>query len=125
MDNDLLELKFEIPLPPVTKKNSQRIISAHGRPCIIPSYQYKRYEKAAAAWCPPVGIDYAVNVAAVFYMPTRRRCDLTNLMEALHDVLVKCGTIADDNFLIIAGVDGSRVAYDKDKPRTEVRITRI
>jgi len=49
--------------------------------------------------------------------------DLTNLHEALHDILVKCEVLEDDNCKIIAATDGSRVMYDKDNPRTEVVIT--
>ena len=61
-------------------------------------------------------------VATVFYMPTRRRTDLTNLIEAAHDVLVAGKIIADDNYTIIASVDGSRVLCDKANPRTEIFI---
>ena len=63
-----------------------------------------------------------INVKALYYMPTRRRVDLTNLNEALHDCLVKHRCIIDDNSNIIFGTDGSRVLYDKDFPRTEVYI---
>lgn len=69
-------------------------------------------------------IDYPVNVKAVFYMQTKRKVDLTNLHEALHDILVKYGVLEDDNFKIIQSTDGSRVSYDKWNPRTEVEITR-
>ena len=61
-------------------------------------------------------------VATVFYMPTRRRVDLTNLMEAAHDTLVAAKILADDNNTVIASVDGSRVLYDKANPRTEIFI---
>lgn len=57
-----------------------------------------------------------------FYMPTRRKVDLTNLMEAAHDTLVAAKILADDNNTIIASVDGSRVMYDKSNPRTEIFI---
>lgn len=120
----LEELSFTIPLPPVTKKNSQRIINVHGRPCIIPSKQYKKYAKACQPFLVSAGIDYPVNVQAVFYMPTRRRVDLTNLMEALHDIMVDGGVITDDNCRVVVSCDGSRVKYDKANPRTEVTITR-
>lgn len=70
-------------------------------------------------------IDYPVEVKALFYMETRRRVDLTNLLEALHDVMVKYGLLKDDNNQIIVSVDGSRVLYDKDNPRTEVTIRRM
>lgn len=55
-------------------------------------------------------------------MPTKRKCDLTNLLEAIDDVMVKYGLLADDNFSIIESHDGSRVLYDKENPRTEVTI---
>ena len=72
-----------------------------------------------------LGIDQPVNVAAKFYMPTRRRVDLTNLNEALHDILVHYGVLSDDNAKIIVSTDGSRVYWDKDNPRTEVIITAV
>jgi hypothetical protein len=42
--------KYTIPLPPVTKKNSQRILvnQKTGMPFIAPSSAYKRYEEQAA-----------------------------------------------------------------------------
>lgn len=58
-------------------------------------------------------------------MPTRRRVDLCNLHEALCDVLVTFGVVQDDNCKIIASMDGSRVLYDKENPRTEVYIEEV
>ena len=55
-------------------------------------------------------------------MPTRRIVDLTNLEEAIDDILVKYGVLKDDNSRILVSHDGSRVLYDKDNPRTEVTI---
>lgn len=118
-----------IPLPPVTKKNSQRIgyrtVNGKTVPFIIPSAKYKQYEEDCGIFLKPLGIKEPVNVRALFYMPTRRKVDLTNLNEALHDALVVNGTIEDDNCTIVAGTDGSRVLYDKDNPRTEVLIRKI
>jgi len=57
-------------------------------------------------------------------MPTRRKCDLSNMLEALDDVLVKYGLLEDDNYTIVESHDGSRVLYDKENPRTEVYITK-
>lgn len=70
-------------------------------------------------------IDYPVNIKAVYYMPTNRRVDLCNLHEALCDILVKYGVIADDNFKIVHSMDGSRVYKDKNNPRTEILITKV
>lgn len=123
------ECEFTIPFAPVTKKNSQRILrKKNGGAFIAPSAKYKEYEKKAVNYLAyghvPV-CDYPVNVKAVFYMPTARRCDLVNLLEALDDVLVKAGILPDDNYKVIASHDGSRVFVDREKPRTEVMITEM
>lgn len=124
-------MNFVIKLPPISKKNSQQIMinRATGRPFIMPSKQYKEYEKAAMWFIPKLRqaqpIDYPVNVKCLFYMPTRRKCDLTNMLEAIDDVMVKAGLLEDDNYTIIQSHDGSRVMYDKENPRTEVTITAI
>lgn len=115
-----------IPLPPVTKKNSQQIWRnpKTGKPFVAQSGKYREYETAAGMFLQPLKIDYPVNVKAVYYMPTRRRVDLINLHSALHDILVKAQVVTDDNCKIIASTDGSRVEYDKENPRTEIEITR-
>jgi len=121
-------LKFIIPLPPISKKNSQQIFinSKTGKPFISPSKAYKQYEREAAYFIPKrYYVNCPVNVKCLFYMPTRRKCDLTNLLEAIDDIMVKQKFIADDNYTIIAAHDGSRVYYDKANPRTEVYITRF
>lgn len=119
-------LSFTIPLAPISKKNSQQIMinQQSGKPFIMPSKQFKQYEETALWFIPRVStIDVAVNVKCLFYMPTLRRVDLTNLLEAIDDILVKARLLADDNFTVIESHDGSRVLYDKEKPRTEVYIT--
>lgn len=123
------KLSITIPLKPITKKNSQRIatrkINGKYVPFILPSKAYVQYEKDSGYFIRGKGlkINYPVNVQCVYYMPTRRRVDLTNLMEATHDILVKYEVLEDDNCKIIQSVDGSRVEYDKDNPRTEIVIT--
>lgn len=119
---------YTIPGAPITKKNSQRIFRnpKTGKPFITRSAAYEDFEAAASYYLqpkPPNPIDSPVTVRCLYYMPTRRRVDLTNLLEATHDILVHCGVLADDNCRIVASVDGSRVLYDKDKPRTEIFIT--
>ena len=125
------KLSMTIHLKPITKKNSQRIATrkVNGKyvPFILPSKAYVQYEKDCGYFIKGKGlkINYPVNVQCVYYMPTRRRVDLTNLMEATHDILVKYEVLADDNYKVIQSVDGSRVEYDKDNPRTEIIITAI
>jgi Holliday junction resolvase RusA-like endonuclease len=126
MRMDDIIVKFTVPLPPITKKNSQRIVIRGGKPCILPSEKYKEYESLALWYIPKRGIpiDFPVNVKCIFYMPTNRPCDLTNHLESIDDVMVKAGLLKDDNYKILASHDGSRVLVDKDNPRTEVKIRR-
>lgn len=120
-------IKFTIPINPVTKKNSMRIAinSRTGKPFLLQSKNYVEYEEMAL-WYIPKGkrIDFAVNVECHFYMQTKRKVDLTNLLAAIDDVMVKAGLLEDDNFTIIQSHDGSRVLYSKESPRTEVCITK-
>jgi Holliday junction resolvase RusA-like endonuclease len=119
-------MKFTINLPPVTKKNHSQIIVVGGRPRLIPSKQYIQYEKDCQFFMPRIlTIDRPINVKAIYYMSTRRKVDLPNLHNALHDVLVAYRVVEDDNYKIIASTDGSRVRYDKDNPRTEIEITEV
>lgn len=121
-------IEITVPLAPITKKNSMRIMhsSKTGKPFIMPSQKYIDYEAEAVWHCKKAGvhepIDYPVEVKCLFYMPTKRRVDLTNLLEAVDDVMVRAGVLKDDHSGIIVSHDGSRVLYDKDNPRTEVYI---
>lgn len=123
------EMRYLIPTAPVSKKNSQRIVTnrATGRPFIIQSQQYEDFETTASYFLKPKPekpIDYPVTVKCLFYMPTHRRVDTSNLVAAVHDILVKCQILADDNRDIIASTDGTRTFYDKANPRVEIEITK-
>lgn len=125
----LRETCFTIPIAPVTKKNHSRIVMCGKYPKLLPSEAYKRYEKEAMPLlkinfgaCGT--IDYPVNLKCVFYLDKRRKGDLAGYLQAVQDLLVEAGILADDNRNIVASVDGSAVLYDKENPRTEVTITR-
>jgi Holliday junction resolvase RusA-like endonuclease len=120
-------MKITIQLNPVTKKNSQQIIKIKNRYMIIPSKQYKQYEKEAQEFMPVLNdpICERVNVKCHYFMQTKRRVDLNNLLEATTDILVKYKVLEDDNSNIVVSHDGSRVFYDKENPRTEIEITKI
>ena len=122
---------------PITKKNSSQIMmnKKKGRPFIMPSKAYKDYEKNCIMqlqeqkarlpeWVfPEMAIDRPVNVKMLYYMPTRRKVDLTNLQSATLDVLVACKILADDNSNIVVSTDGSRVYHSKEHPRVEIMIS--
>lgn len=114
--------------PPRTKKNSARILQAGGRRFVAPSAAFAEYQAQCLRqlWALPeplpARISTPVNLRCVYYMPTRRRVDLVNLIEATCDILVKAGVLEDDHCRIVAGHDGSRVEYDKGNPRAEIWI---
>ena len=118
------DIEFIIPLVPVTKKNSQRIVYTGKFYKIMPSKTFMAYERSCAVYLRgmDIGIAYPVNLKALYYMPTKRRVDLVNLHEALQDVLVKYGVLQDDASSIVVSTDGSRVLLDRENPRTEVFI---
>lgn len=118
-----------IPIEPRSKKNSQQICinSRTKRPFVKQNDKYIQFEKDCGFFLkhkPPAPIDYPVNVKCIFYRSTRIRCDLVNLQEATLDVLTRYGIIQDDNFNIVATMDGSTVLIDKDNPRIEITITK-
>ena len=115
-----------------SKKNSQKIIVARGRPMILPSDAYKRYEAQAGQYLrnkPEKPIDAPVQITCIYLMPLnkdgskpKRQLDLVNLLEATCDILVKYKIIADDNAHIVKSVDGSRVFYVAEEPKTYITI---
>ena len=133
----MAEIRYTIESEGRTKKNHQMIAGA-GKRCPVCHKHEKQWIRQGAAhdnfaelarWqlrpVPPKPIDCPVNVKCLFYMQTRRRVDKGNLEAAIHDLLVDCGILADDNRDIIATTDGSMVLYDKEHPRVEITITKL
>lgn len=119
-----------IHLNPKTKKNNQKIIKnkSTGRLMVIQNDAYKEYERNAGWFLkkkPSVPISEPVQVKCLFYRENAIRCDLTNLLEAIDDILVKYGILKDDNIKVIYSHDGSRVFIDREHPRTEIVIEDI
>lgn len=95
---------------------------------VIPSKLYREFEKECLKQIEnkyKKKINYPVNIKAVFYTETRRRIDLTNLLEALDDMLVKAEVIEDDCRDIVASHDGSKVYWNKENPHIEIEITKL
>lgn len=120
---------FVLNVVPHSKKNSSQICTLkNGKTLLLPSKLYKQFEKECLLLIPEdlkKNIDKPVNIKAHFYCKTRRKIDLTNLLEALDDMLVKANVIVDDNRNIIASHDGSRVYWDKENPRIEIWIEEL
>lgn len=120
---------------PATKKNSMQICKNKytGKTYLIQSKAYRTYEKEFLKQMnifyhinnkTPI-ITHAINLKCIYFMETKRKVDLVNLLNATCDCLVKAKIIKDDNFEIIKSVDGSRVEYDVKNPRVEIYIEKI
>ena len=125
-----MSIKFTLPIRPVTKKNSGQIVMRGKYPILLPSKQYQAFEKECLPYLyrvkQEVGVvNYPVNIQCIFYVDARRKVDLSNLLNAIDDAMVKSGLILDDNRDIIAGHDGSRVFHDNINPRIELEIKEI
>ena len=121
-------MKLTILGNPITKKNHQQIVKIGTRHSLIQSKQYRQYENDCLWQIPgsaKILISEPVNVKCIYYMQTRHRVDLVNLLEATNDILVKAGVLDDDNSKIVVSHDGSRVMWDKNNPRVEIEIKRI
>lgn len=110
---------------PITKKNSQQIIIAGKRPCIIPSQAYKKYAALAKSQLcltgSPEPLQGPLSVRCLYYLETARLPDLCNLLAATHDILELCRVIENDSQ--IRSVDGSRImGKDAARPRVEIQI---
>lgn len=124
-------IKFTIYGEPPSKKNSQEYVRFQRRDgtrgsALIQNERYREFD-TNAGWLIPVSarqyIDYPVNIKAIYYRSNLIKVDRPNLENALLDILVHWGVLADDNRDIAAASDGSRVLYDRDNPRIEVEIT--
>lgn len=123
-----MSIRIVIKGDPRTKKNSQRAVWAGGRIRVIPSSAYEEYTEAARWQIPGsarVQTPGPVNVKCVYYMRTRRRVDLVNLLEATCDILVGTEVLEDDNARVVVSHDGSRVRLDPEDPRVEIEITEV
>lgn len=125
-------LTFTLLTDPRTKKNSRQHMKVENESTgksytmPLPSKQFKQYEKDCLKQITGFyrrHIDTPVNVKCLYYMQTRRKVDLVNLLEGTCDILRDAGVVVDDNRNIIASTDGSRVYWDKKNPRVEITIT--
>ena len=112
---------------PVTKKNHGNIVMIKGHPIMLPSKPYQEYEKIAKKYIPLLEepINYPVNLRVHYWMGNRRKCDITNLLQATCDILVKYKVLEDDNYTIVCSTNGTKVFYDKENPRCEIFIEKL
>ena len=120
---------IKIPLLCRSKKNSQQILinSKTHKPFVAQSKLYKEFEQNCGYFLNKykTNINYPVNLKCTFIVPDKRKRDLTNLENAIADILVKYNVLEDDNYNIIQSWDGSRIIYKKGKQETIIEITKI
>lgn len=134
VNNMELLAKYVIPLDCRAKKNSHRIAGSGPRCPMCGKFQKQFIRNGstatdfafrAAQYLSPRPVKpFSSQVHLIYrvYTATWHKKDDLNLYEALDDILVKEGVLADDNRKIIRSRDGSRVLYDKDNPRAEIYI---
>lgn len=115
---------------PITKKNNARILKnwKTGKRFIAPSEAYERYEEDCLKQLTgkyKLKLDGEYNLKCLYYMPTRHRVDLTNLLNATCDILVAGEVLKDDNYKIIKSHDGCRIYLDRENPRVEIFIEKF
>ena len=127
---------YKIPGRPISKKNSMQMAynKATGKSFPVQSAAYKKYEKLAKPFLKPMEapIDYPVNLRVTYWIKKNKdgsipkaKVDLTNLLNATCDLLVKYKILADDNAQIVYGFDGTHVIYTSGDEYTEVEITEV
>ena len=122
------ELNIIIPINPRSKKNSQQIIynPKLKRTMVVQNKNYTQFEKNCKQFMPKLDkpIDYPINLSVKFYVCDARKRDIANYIEAIQDILVKYNIIVDDNYNIIASLDGCSMEINREYPHCEILITK-
>jgi len=122
-------MKIIIPIIPRSKKNSQEIVFNRktGHRMVIQNKKYTEFEKECKKYIPILReppINYPINLKCKFYVPDARKRDIANYLEAIQDVLVKYKLLEDDNYNIVASIDGCSMQIDRENSRIEIEITK-
>lgn len=122
------ELTIIIPINPRSKKNSQQIVfnKKTKRAMVIQNKNYTQFERDCKPFMPILEqpIDYPINLRVDFYVCDARKRDIANYLEAIQDILVKYNIIKDDNYNIVASIDGCSMQISREYPHCEILITK-
>jgi len=128
-DNTML-CQFTINGRPATKKTHQTAFVSKGRMIVLPSKQFKAYEKYCKDICESIWnkdpIDCGVSIHVRIYLDNWCIGDHVGYLQALGDIFEKYKIIADDKFIHWTD-DGKHWfgGVDKEHPRVEVTIRRF
>lgn len=105
-----------LPFPPSTNS----LFGGGSKQQRFKSKQYKEW----LASCPEIPAKQYKKIALryTFYMPDKRRRDLSNCLKAPEDYLVSQGFIEDDNFNCVYKVVLVFGGIDREAPRVEIGI---
>lgn len=108
-----------------SKKNGKQLVHVKGRSVLLPSKQYRAWEKSVRAVIsiygrPPEPFAAARIVIRIFHGDAVKR-DTNNATQGIQDVLVDMGVIADDNWMVIGSPEVSHF-IDVGDPRMEVDV---
>ena len=114
---------IHIPLETPSKKNSRVVDRRTGR--TFPNKRYTEWHKAAALYVrqqrahPLDGGPFALYLE--FTHGDRVRRDSDNGVSSILDLLVDCGIIPDDNWMVVSKINVSNL-YDKGNPGVNISI---
>jgi hypothetical protein len=122
----MITIKGEI----FSSKNHMQILRnpKTGRPFIVKGSAALKAEKPImaelkrnkAAWMKMIaGHPFPLFVVFKLYPRTGRRCDFTNMIQGLADLMVKCEYMPDDNMKVFLPIPAEPVV-DPSNPRTEI-----
>ena len=101
------------------------VVAGNGRKFLIQSKAYRQYEKDCliqlAYLYKGKTIEGQLSMKCLYYMPTKARPDLLNLLQATSDIIEKAKVIENDKN--IYSFDSSRImGVDKLNPRCEILL---
>lgn len=99
------------------KKNSKQLVPVRGKTIIVSSKAYKIWEEHALVqlkeFAPSEPLTMPVHIHIDFVFKDNRARDLSNLVESVHDAMVKAGILLDDNNRIIVSQSSAFIGVDK------------
>ena len=135
-DGELL-LTFTIPSNPATKKNSNRLVKVHGFTKVLPSERFMKYQTFCKPFIEEVQkkfnitnpIDFGISISVKVYCVNWRLPDITNIYQALGDILQHHNLITNDKWIHWSdNFQGTPQHWfggvDKENPRIEIEIKR-
>lgn len=116
-------LKGRIP----SKKNSKIMVCRGKFPTLLPSSDYRKWQKDALEQLaknkiPKKKLQSVPWISVIFYAPDNRKFDLSNKFESIADLLVDYGLLEDDNYSILGDIQLCFGGVEKDEPGALVEM---